>query len=330
MKNLVQCRRGQILILAAVMALVLGAIAMLSIDVGYVFTHRAIMQNASDAAALAALQVLASEREDGASEAEARCAAVSEAAAIAEANAAGAAVEVAFGLMAEGMAFTELSSDTIPATAVRVVVARDADATGGPINLFFGPLFGFDALTVSASAFASLSTDICGVRANLAPFAVYEGDVVAPGQTMTFYPGDSDDMAPGCFGLLNLDGGSFGTPEVTDWILNGYDKEIRIDPTTGYLWVDGGTGFRSAIKSAVEQRIGDEMIVCVYDQVTGTGHNADFRVISFMALTITDCRLTGNNKYIEGRVEDLTATGDVIAGESGTESPNLARVRLVG
>jgi len=333
---------GQILIMAIFMILVLTAIAMFTVDVGYAFTHQAMMQNASDAAALAALQVLAAERKGGATETEARCAAASEAAAIAEANAPGTAVQVQFGIVTADGTFTE-QDDSVTATAARAVVTRGPDAPAGALPLFFGALFGCDALNVSTSAVAGLATQICGVRINLVPFAVYEDLVANVGEIVTFYGSgeDSSDMddldednwtltAPGCFGLLNLDGGSFSTQEMKDWILNGYSAEFKIDPAAGYLWVDGGTGFRSSIRSAIQSRIGDKILVAVYDQVTGTGSNAEFRIVSFAAFTITQCHLTGNNKYIKGRIESLTVTSDLIAGGNGPMSSNLAKTQLVG
>jgi len=370
--------RGQIIVLSLAMVLVLAAVAMFAIDTGHIFTYRARIQNASDGAALAALYVLAKERSKGAGEADARAAAAAEAAAIAEANTSGAAVEVEFGLMAADGTFAELADDSVAATAARVAVTRDADATAGPLSLFFGPVFGLDSADVRASATTKLSSNICGVRSNLAPFAVYQGLVGSPGDIITFYPNgqdhsDADDLdeagwptVPGCFGLLNLDGGSFGTtkakdwilngydgglvipPEVgycfgllnldggsfgttkaKDWILNGYDGGLVIPPEVGYTWVSGGTGFRSSIRSAIEQRIGEPLIIAVYDRASGTGATAEFRVVSFMAVTITECQLTGSDKYIRGRIENLTVTGHFIAGGSKI-TPNLAKVQLAG
>jgi len=234
-----------------------------------------------------------------------------------------------------------LADDSVAATAARVAVTRDADATAGPLSLFFGPVFGLDSADVRASATTKLSSNICGVRSNLAPFAVYQGLVGSPGDIITFYPNgqdhsDADDLdeagwptVPGCFGLLNLDGGSFGTTKAKDWILNGYDGGLVIPPEVGYTWVSGGTGFRSSIRSAIEQRIGEPLIIAVYDRASGTGATAEFRVVSFMAVTITECQLTGSDKYIRGRIENLTVTGHFIAGGSKI-TPNLAKVQLAG
>lgn len=319
-------RSGQVIVLSIAALVVFAGIAMLAIDTGHLLTCQARLQNAADAAVLAAMAVLADERAGGASEAGARSTALAEALAIGGLNAYGASVDVAFGTLSEDGTFNE-EDESVTATAVEVRTSRDSESPAGPLTLFFGPVFGLDSADVAGFATAGLGQRICGIRANLSPFAVHEDDVAALGVEITFY--DHGQFAPGCFGLLNLDGGSFNTPEVEDWILNGYDDEVRIDPDTGYLWIDGGTGFRAAIKEEMQTRIGDCLIVAVYDQVSGQGSNAEFRIISFAALTVTEVQLTGGNKHVTGRVEEVTVASEAITAEGAGTSPNLARAQLV-
>jgi len=319
-----EARSGQVLVVGAFAILVVGIVAALAVDVGYIYCTRARLQNAADAAALAAAQQLAEERNAGSGEATARSAAATEAAALVGANWEAAGWHVAFGAFEEGT-FIEQSAET-PATAVKVVAGRDEEAPGGALALFFAPLAGVNSVNVSAAGLCSLSAGIRTIRnnSNLMPFAVYEGDVVQAGQTMVIY--DHGQVAPGNFGLLNFDGGSMGTPELWDWILHGYPGEVSIDPDVGYAWIDGECGFRTAIRSAIEQRIGDGVIVCVYDDVTGQGANARFRIVRFMGVVLTGCHLTGQDKYIEARVEELVNVPD---GEPGGSETNLCLIKLV-
>jgi hypothetical protein len=72
------------------------------------------------------------------------------------------------------------------------------------------------------------------------------------------------------------------------------------------------------------------MIVVIYDEVTGTGSNANFRCVGFLRVTITAVKLTGSgkNSYIKGIVEQVAASRGVIAG-MGLTSLNMFKVQLV-
>ncbi len=121
------------------------------------------------------------------------------------------------------------------------------------------------------------------------PFALHVDNLVEVGEQMIVYAGQQLD--PGFFGLLNYDGGSHGTGEIIDWILNGYLGGIVIDPEVGFVEIQGGTGLRPAIDQAVEELIGEEIVVAVYDQVSGHGHNTSLRVIGFIVGTLIESTL---------------------------------------
>ncbi len=327
-------RRGQVIVLAPVVLAVLGGILALTTDVGQMVVWRARVQNGADAAALAAIHTLVSERLDGAEEAEARAAATTEAAAIAEANAAGAGMTIAFGTYGGG-AFSELDDGTA-ATAVLVTAFRNPDAPGGRLPLIFAPLVGVNACDVSGAAICEVTADINGILGGLSPFAVPEDRLVPPGGQIVFYPGDSEVhdglggvmLVPGAWGLLNLDGGALGTDELVDWIENGFEGTVRLDPETGYAWVNGTTGFRAALQNPMRAKIGDSLIVVIYDDVRGTGSNTNFRAVGFMRITITEVKLVGQGKHISCVVAEIGMFHDLIAG-LGTASPNILKIQLV-
>ncbi len=330
-------RRGQVTVLAAVTLAVLMAVAALTVDVGLVSVHRARLQNAADAAALAATQVLMSERSAGLAEPSAREAAATEAIRLADANSPDAGVEVEFGTYDETGGFATADSTT-PATAVRVTVSRNQAAPGGALALFFGPSLNLATVDSAGRATCQVRDRIAGVLSDLRPFAVPEGSIPAPGQDMQFYPADGDEydgiadsqMAPGCWGLLNLDGGSQGTTELEEWIRYGYNGAIRKDPEVDYVTIDGTSGFRAAIETPMQEKIGESMTLLVYDQVSGAGGaTTDFRCVSFLRVTIKEVNLSSTvDPHITGTVDAVDSLDSLISG-GGISSPNIRKVCLV-
>jgi hypothetical protein len=76
----------------------------------------------------------------------------------------------------------------------------------------------------------------------------------------------------------------------------------------------------------VQARHGDVIYICVYDEVTGHGSNAEFRIVKFAAVHLLNSKLTGNDKYIEGTLEVIVS---VPVCEAGGPDVNLCKVQLV-
>jgi hypothetical protein len=328
-------RRGQIIVLGSVMVVAIGVMAALALDVGYIVTAQARLRNVSDAAALAAAQVLLDGQVAGAAEADARAAALAEAERLRVANWSGVGLSVEFGELDQDGDFAELPTDTA-ATAVQARAFRNPDAPDGELNLFFAPLAGVDACSVTTSACAQTTDRICGVLTGLRPFAIPEEKVAAPGEEIVFYPAGEgggpgkgeDKVAPGNWGLLNLNGGSCGTPELRDWILNGYSTAFTIDPDVGHVWIDGTPGFRATVESEVQQIIGQCVFMVIFDEVTGSGSNADYRCVGFLRATVTGCDLHGPDAHMSCDVAGVESVHDLVTGGSN-ESPNVRKIQLV-
>ena len=314
-------RNGQVLVFAAVAIILMILLAALAVDVGSIMCTRARLQNAADAGSVAATLELVEQRNELASESSARAAAEAEALAIGAANWDACRAEVIFGIYEDGH-FVQKDLAT-EATAVQVTTYRDDSAPGQQLALFFAPFMGLDAVDVEKHAVSAYEKGIGTMWASLAPFAVHESQIEPPGEVMCFYWPDL--IVPGCFGLLNLDGGDLGTPELVDWILNGYDGEIEI-PEDGFLWIDGTTGWRAVLKKPLEERLGETVFICVYDEVVGEGSNGSFRIIKFAAVTLLSAKLTGLDPHIEARVQYLV---NVPFAETGGPETNLATVKLV-
>jgi Flp pilus assembly protein TadG len=329
-----------VLIIAAFSILILCLAAALTVDGGYLMCTRAELQNAADAGCAAAVQELMENSDN--EETTARELAATEGQQVAALNHSGLNCSVVFGRYADGQ-FQELDTSS-DATAVRVRVARDESASGGPVAMLFAPVLGVDTTEVRASTVASFFTNITGILSgsDLRPFALDEDlvDGWGTGETVNFdFPDQhgSDygqghghghsQVAPGNWGWLNLDGGSCGANEQRDWILNGYDGDIRLDqegedgrPCT---WIDGSPGVRASLHHAFEQICGQTVLMCVFDRTNDRpGSNCDFRIVGFVALTLENIQRHGSTATITATMEGLQGVPYCETGSGGYAAAN--------
>ena len=329
-------RAGQVTLLSPILLLVLLAILSLAVDVGSIAVENARMQNGADAAVLAAVGVLTDERRSGSAEADARAAASAVAQDLLQANVPGARLDIQFGVHDGTGAFTPVGTGT-ECTTVKAAGARDEDAPGGPLALVFARVLGVNSCDVRAEAAAETGGRVTAVLRGLAPFAVPKDRVPPIGQEFAFYPGNGggsgghgeEQTEAGNWGLLDLDGGSNSTPDLIDWIENGYPGKVSIDADMGYTWIDGTPGWRAALEDVLQERIGEPLLVCVYDEVTESGSNAEYRCIGFLRLILTYADLTGQNAEVRGRVAGLLTMHDVEVSTDGWESPNIRKLQLI-
>ncbi len=327
-------RRGQVIVLAPVMIVALGGILALMVDVGDVFVWRAKLQNAADAAALAGTRVLLEQQLAGRTEDVARSTALNEARLIQQANTSEASATIEFGTTDSSGTF---ATRTVAqrASAIRVKAARNGSAPGGAVRLSFASLLGMNTCDVAGTAVAEATANIRGVLIGLMPFAVPKDRLVGPGQSMVFYPCDGEaynglgdlTVVPGCFGLLNLDGGSLGTSELVDWIEHGFSMPFEVSPDDGYIWIDGTSGFRAALQQPMRDKIGQEIVLVVYDEVIGQGSNGVFRCVGFVRGVLTEVKLTGHNEHMSFTVSQIGLLHDMITG-GDNPSPNILKIQL--
>jgi|GEM_PF-2641553 len=148
------------------------------------------------------------------------------------------------------------------------------------------------------------------------------------GDTVDFYP-YYDSEAPGNFGLLSLDGVSNSASTISEWIRNGYPGTFVIPPDPGYITLNGCPGVTTSIKQAVSERVGDIVLVTVYDELVGEGNNAWYRIPYFLALRIDSVQLTSapQNRHITGTIMGLQ-TSNLITTPGAPEHASLAAGRL--
>jgi Flp pilus assembly protein TadG len=191
-------------------------------------------------------------------------------------------------------------------------VANDTIAldVGDAAPTVFTKLFGIETVTVRARAKARASA--MGKAKYVAPIAV---DIKHPKLQCTPEPCfneattlDLEKVGPGAFRLLNLDDtkGGTGPSTLADWILNGYNDYLPLD----WYFSDPGAKFNSSqVKSAMNARLGSEMLFPIYDDTVGNGANFEYHVIGWVGFVVTSFSAHGNTGKVDGYFTSVTWDG---------------------
>jgi Flp pilus assembly protein TadG len=188
-----QTRRGTIIVMAAIMAIVLLAMVAFSVDLGYVLTAKEELQRTADASALAACwdygkslsqgQTYAVAAQTGRTTASnyASYNKVTKNPAQIDTNSANSPTgDVVFGYISDlgGSANSFQTGTTANYNAVQVRVRKDANING-KVPFFFARIFGMEGESLKAQATAALVRDVSGFEApadgsniDLLPFAL--------------------------------------------------------------------------------------------------------------------------------------------------------------
>lgn len=272
---------GQSLVLIALLLPALLAVLALAIDGGYAYAQRRQMQNAADAAAVAGARAYALQNDVNA--------AVSH-----------------FTSTNNASSFSwsqssETRTDSLTGLSINLTnIEVTANVT---YNTFFARIVGINQMTASATARARIQP-VDGIG-NLLPIIPYEQNFVF-GQVYDMW----DDIlnAPGGFGWVNWDGGASSTPILVNYISNPSSSGVH---NIGD-WVYSMTGVKasSQVRDALSYWLNRPVIVPMYDQVTGSGSNAQYRISGFAQFIMTDFTLTGNPKNVRGRFAGLVVPGN--------------------
>jgi len=98
---------------------------------------------------------------------------------------------------------------------------------------------------------------------------------------------DLKKTGPGAFRLINIDGSRGGTspPTLADWMLRGFDGYMPLQ----WYYSDPGAKFNSSqMQSALQARIGSELLFPVYRNVRGNGANFEYEVVGWVGFHLTD------------------------------------------
>lgn len=254
-------QRGQAILVTTLFLTVLMGATALTIDVGSWYRQQRQAQATADAAALAAAQALPS-------------ADTTEARALADQYA----TKNGGGLDAGGV---QISSGFLTNDTVRVSVTQQADA-------IFSSVFSIEKVDVRASAAARAGTPEQVEGA--APIVVNKMHPLLSGPGCPCFKVETTiplgkQGAPGAFGMVDFNGGSKGTPDLAEWIANGYPDFLSL----GKYDSDPGAKFNSSsIENALNSRLGSELLFPVFDTLEGAGSNAQYNVIGWVAFHL-DC-----------------------------------------
>jgi len=137
---------------------------------------------------------------------------------------------------------------------------------------------------------------------------------------------DKSGIVPGNFGTVDIGTAANSTAELCRQIRQGpsdedlgyHGGEIALD-ADGTLALGGDTGLSVSIKDALKEIVGQPRTILLYDQVTGQGNTASFRIVGFAGIRVVDFDLTSENKYILIQptiVADDTAISDDTAADT--------------
>jgi Flp pilus assembly protein TadG len=283
LRKRIRNERGQAIVLVVISLVVMLGMAAAVLDVGSWYRADRKLQTTMDAAALAAAQALPSDT-----------------------GAAG-------GLAGEYADKNGGALDSV--TFSTTAVANDTVTVTGsqPTPGFFSRIFGIDSVTVNATATARVGA--LSTARGVAPIGV---DALHPELQCDPSPCsnnptvlDLDKVGPGAFRLINVDGSHGGTPPHTlaDWIVNGSQIDMERDQYYG----DPGAKFNSShFKDALDAVIGRELLFPVYDDIQGSGANAEYHIVGWVGFVITGYNIHGSQtNQIEGYFTEVIWDGDM-------------------
>jgi hypothetical protein len=289
-------QRGQATVLTLVFLTVLIGMAALVLDLGSWYRADRSTQSTADAAALAGAQALPDDP------AQAQTLASS----YASKN-------------GGGLASVSFSNSYGPNDTIKVQIKKPASGV-------FTKLFGVDSVNVGSKA--SARTALVSQAKYVAPIVVRNTHPkLFPTGCPCFGTGNLTTLtlgkngAPGAFDLLNLDGTSGGTnPHIlADWMLKGYDGYLSL----GQYYSDPGAKFDSvAMQDALQQRIGTVLLFPVYDNLVGSGSNAQYHVIGWVGFHLLSFTARGSSGTLTGYFTEVIWSG-LQATSGGSQPPNF-------
>jgi hypothetical protein len=341
--------KGAIMVIVAIFLPAMIAMLAFAIDCGNLLRHRANLQRAADAAALAGVRDLIPDTE-GNQDIDAVRDAIREYAVNNVTNVDNFTVldtDIEIGRYDPETIYSELTIlDSGVLDTVRVTLRRDGSANS-PVTLFFAGIFGILDSDVSATAAAVLQkASFMEPGAGVLPFTIPKNawDASDPGDTWSIYgdgklqDGNGNDV-PGNWGTCDIGNENNSTADMGDQILNGL-RQSDLDALNGAgripqnthidssqsSYMNGDPGLSSGMKSAIEAVFGQKKMVPVIDSFTGQGGNVEYNVVGWAVCEVGESSFKGsNNTYVnikksflyDGLLKpnpDLSVTEGVIEG----------------
>lgn len=310
-------RGGAIAVQTAVLLIPLMGLIAFAVDYAYLVKRRTELQRAADAAALAAVRDLLPD-DDGWQDLALVRATVREYAVanIGDPNFTVRDSDIEIGRYDPVTVYsnlTLLNSGTLD--SVRVTLRYDNDANS-PVALFFARLLGINNSDVTATSTAVLQkATLLLPGSDVLPFAIHEDtwDSRAAGDEWSIYgDGRIEDeygvTVAGNWGTVDIGNSNNSTADLSDQILVGLrqdDLDALYDdwriPNNEYIdstnpWLSqADTGLSTGLKHAIRQVHGHVKLVPIYDYVSGTGNETDFRVVRWGVVKVVGSNWQGTN-----------------------------------
>lgn len=300
--------RGQTLAMSVLFITVLLGMAALVVDVGAWFRESRRLQAVVDAAALAGAQALPDDP----------------AAAI---------------VLARDYALKN-GGDVAPED-VTVSEGSITVRAGTPAQGVFSRVFELASFRITAAATAAAAP--VGAAKGAAPIVVPESHPLLQCQPEPCFDqsttldlinlNDTGSAGAGAFGLLDFDTESPGAAsagEVADWIRNGYQRYVGVDPEYGdvedYTSATGAKFNSSDVKNALSAQLGRELLLPVYRSITGSGANARYDIVGWVGFQLESFSGSGSSGTIRGMFREVTWEGR--EGGAGVPDFGARTVRL--
>ncbi len=156
---------------------------------------------------------------------------------------------------------------------------------------------------------------------------------------LNLYPGaGTGQLPPGNFGTVDIGSPNNSTADLTRQIRYGVSEsdlayfggslELGDD---GIIMLNGDTGLSAAIKDDLTSIIGKPRAIPIFDNVSGNGNNAMYRVVGFVGIRILDVKLTGamNGKKVIIQPAYLLDDAVVVGENTGQSAFVFKPVQLV-
>ncbi|MDQ7031006.1 MAG: VWA domain-containing protein [Ardenticatenia bacterium] len=201
--------------------------------------------------------------------------------------------------------------------------------TDKEFGTYFARLVGLDRMTAAASAQGLANPNWCpGSGDNLFPIAIstatFAGDPggqPVPGQTYRIWE-KGRNSSYGNFGWLSWN----NDPSNTTLVANLHDLRRsgtwRVgDLVPGATGVQVSRGVRNELDAYIAGRLHNgiehdpSVVVPVYDYTVGQGNNLRYHIVGFAKFRITDYKFRGRSKWIEGTFERFVASDAEPGGE---------------
>lgn len=346
---------GQLMIIVAVGMVVFMGFAAMVVDLGNAYAQRRQVQNAADAAAMAATWKMRAQAVTvgDVTDEIVRVATLNGATRIQRIDFLGVdpstVLGTAVGSSATPQSFTysglSAASSVASVAGVRVASYKSfetffAGVFGALLPTIGGTSADITSLTASGGA-AAMSMEIGAVTGTgLWPIATRD-QTFTVGVEYTIWD-DAMEVA-GNAGWLNVDGGPASASELSDWAVDGFLSsdanrfayyEDAAGPSVGSYqqgktlpfpsWLEASTG--NVTSALQDMSVSETITVIVFSALQGTGVNGRYRAVGLASFTVTSVTTTGSNKRIRGIFQNIVVPGDA---SSTYTTGSASTIRLV-